>query len=53
MLQYTEEDYARARRIIITLKEEGLLNTPDFVMTEKEYIHLWDTMLKLQNKLKN
>lgn len=52
-LGYTDPDYARARTIIVTLKEANLLNTPDFMVTEKEYLHLWETMLKLQNKLKD
>tara|TARA_R110000782_G_scaffold75562_8_gene150803 strand:+ start:9068 stop:9235 length:168 start_codon:yes stop_codon:yes gene_type:complete len=52
MTEHTDTDYARARTIIITLKEANLLNTPDFMVTEKEYLHLWDTVLKLQNKLK-
>jgi len=50
---YTDTDYARARTIIVALKDAKLLNTPDVVLIEKEYLHLWDTVLKLQNKLKD
>lgn len=35
MTEHTDTDYARARTIIITLKEANLLNTPDFMVTEK------------------
>ena len=52
MAEHTDLDYKRARTIIVALKEAKLLNTPDVVLTDKEYLHLWDTMLELQNKLK-
>ena len=53
MDSHTKDDYTRAKLIVTTLKEAGLLNIPDFMVTEKEYLHLWDTVLELQDKLKS
>lgn len=52
MAEYNDLDCERARTIIVALKEAKLLNTPDVVLTDKEYLHLWDTVLELQHKLK-
>lgn len=48
---WTDQDYNNATLMIKTLKEAGLITTAD--LPEKEYLHLWNTMLELQNKLKD
>ena len=51
MAEYTDLDYKRARTIIMTLNDANLLKS-SLHLPDKEYLHLWDTVLELQHKLK-
>ena len=48
--EYTDEDYSCAQRIIRCFKKLGYLKGD--VMPEESYLELWDTVLKLQDELK-
>ena len=49
-MQYSDEDYYRAPKIIRCFKKLGYLR--DDVLPEESYLELWDTVLKLQDELK-